>query len=155
LEQSNLPQFEEEGAKKIIFCDLVAENSSNLHKEIRQKTLAQVQKSLEQLEDIFSLIFRAILVVSSFQVPNSLLEQDKLYRQSREFETRLKRNASEAKQQVRTNTEKYLHRRRGWHCICSRPTAVGKVVLRQLQIFGQFYSWLTNAQAVLFPSPLY
>ena len=72
-----------------------------MHKDVRDKTVGQVQKSLQLLGDTFLLIFRATLVLSGLQVPNSPLERDKMSKRSREFEIRLKRNAFEAKQQVR------------------------------------------------------
>ena len=104
LEQSNLPHQLEDNvgsANKIISCDLIAKSSSNLHKEVREKTFGQVEKWLVQLEDTFALIFRALQVLSCLQAPNSPLERDKISKRSREFQTRLKRNAFEAKQQVR------------------------------------------------------
>ena len=74
-----------------------------MHKDVRDK---QVQKSLQLLGDTFLLIFRATLVLSGLQVPNSPLERDKMSKRSREFEIRLKRNAFEAKQQVRDHSLK-------------------------------------------------
>ena len=67
----------------------------------QESSRGQVQKSLQHLKDTFSLIFQALLFLSSSQqVPNSPLEREKVSRRSREFEIRFKRNAFEIKQQV-------------------------------------------------------
>ena len=72
-----------------------------LDDEVQQSARGQVDKSLEQLEVSFSLIFQALAVLSGSQVPNSPLEREKVGKRSREFEARLKRNSFEAKQQVK------------------------------------------------------
>ena len=93
--------LEENHPAEIITSDLTKKKCQEIHKDVAESTREHIQKSLRHLKDTFSLIFQALLVLSgSQQVPNSPMERENVGKRSREFETRLKRNAFEIKQQV-------------------------------------------------------
>jgi hypothetical protein len=71
-----------------------------LDSDVKESARRHTDKSLLKLEDTFSLIFQALVVLVGSQMPNSPLERERVGKRSREFEARLKRNSFEAKQQV-------------------------------------------------------
>ncbi len=93
--------LEENFPPEMITPDLNKKKCQEIHKDVAESTREQIHKSLRHLKETFSLIFKALLVLSgSQQVPNSPMEQENVGKRSKEFEKRLKRNAFEIKQQV-------------------------------------------------------
>ena len=93
LEESHLP-------KSPIKIEIKPKKLNILDSDVKESARRHMDKSLLKLEDTFSLIFQALVVLVGSQMPNSPLERERVGKRSREFEARLKRNSFEAKQQV-------------------------------------------------------